>query len=354
MSQAQLHAPVLIDDSPVRQMRADARKRAAGFTLIELLVVIAIIAVLIALLVPAVQKVREAAQNAQMLKLQGGSLCEGINNYRAQFGFYPASLADPALPGFMPGNESPDKIAADLGFCEIYTVIPGPEGDPQAANFRLCAVKAGQIEYCVDKTCVVVITMGAAIQDTCPPPSAPPTTGSNQLPIRVLAFAAETVTPLLDQTPDAIPVVRPYLQQAGIVDSIFSMLAGRERQSLTLTQLLQNEVVAPFAPLLATPGQFGPEIDAKIVITRADLTGSPGFLFSYESVRVLSAFYSSKPGITNALTAKLDAAEDAEKRGNLRAKTGALGAFQNELNAQSGKAISAAHAHVLSTLARTL
>ena len=340
---------MLHTETPVR------RRRSAGFTLIELLVVIAIIAVLIALLIPAVQKVREAAQRAKMLELQGGEICQALNSYFQELGVYPASLADPDLPAFMPGNQSPEKIAADLGFCEIYTVtVPPTPNDPEGWNFRLCAVRNGQIEYCVDKNCQVITTTGPGIQDQCPavPPPSP-----NPLFLQLLSLAAETVTPVLDQLKaDEFPLVRPYVRASGIGDVAFTALAGGDAavQSLTLTQLLQNELVAPFRSFLATPGQFGEELDAKIVITRSDLNGSAGLLFSYDSLKLLTRFYVEKAGLSNSLISKLDAAEDAERRGNARAKAGALGAFENELRAQSGKALTAAHAHVLQTLARTL
>ena len=327
---------------------AIARRRrsgAAGFTLIELLVVIAIIAVLIALLVPAVQKVREAAQKAQMLKLQGGEICQAFQTFHQVHGGYPATLSDPDLAALMPGGQSPDRIAADLGFCYVYSVTEN------GSNFRLCAIRPGQVEYCVDGSCQQVTTIeGAAIQDQCTVP--PPPSGPNSL-TRLIAFAAETVTPLFDEHPEALPLVRPYLLQTGIVDTTFGMLAG-DGQSISLATLLQNQYVAPFSPFLTTPGLFGQDIDAKIQIQRSDLTGSPLVLFSYDSVRLLAGFYSKKPGVAQSLSAKLDAAENADQRGNLRAKAGALGAFENELRAQSGKAFSASQVHVLITLERTL
>jgi len=84
------------------------------------------------------------------------------------------------------------------------------------------------------------------------------------------------------------------------------------------------------------------------------LTGSPLFLFSYDALRELCAFYSTKHGVAHALIAKLDAAEEAEKRGNPCARAGELRAFEHEVRAQTGKALTPNQAEVLSTLVRTL
>lgn len=62
----------------------------------------------------------------------------------------------------------------------------------------------------------------------------------------------------------------------------------------------------------------------------------------------------SHQGIANALCAKLDAAAASAARGNENAKRGQLGAYVNQLKAQSGKAVSAADAARLSALAATL
>ena len=78
------------------------------------------------------------------------------------------------------------------------------------------------------------------------------------------------------------------------------------------------------------------------------------FLFSYEALRDLSQYYASKPGIANALAAKLNAAEDAEQRHNASARAGQLNAFRNDVKAQSGKALTAQQAHVLSVMSMTL
>jgi hypothetical protein len=54
------------------------------------------------------------------------------------------------------------------------------------------------------------------------------------------------------------------------------------------------------------------------------------------------------------MCAKLDAAADAEQRGNHAAKHGALHAYRNQVTAQSDKALTARRATTLITFARTL
>jgi prepilin-type N-terminal cleavage/methylation domain-containing protein len=359
-------------------MTARGRHRSrpsAGFTLIELLVVIAIIAVLIALLVPAVQKVREAAERQEMTRLMSGDggICGAFAAYFRQHGVYPSTLADPDLIALSPKQQSLSKTATDLGFeCVAYQVTStGQPGDQSAWNFRFCAIRPGVVELCMDKSCQVTQTT-PPLPDGCPPPPPPtpgaglPGAGSNGpigelpavqrgIPIGALALAAETVTPILDAHPELESQIRAYLSQPGIVDFLFGKLASDPNaQSLTLNELLQNPLVAPFASFLKTPGSFGPEIDAQIVIHRSDLEGDPLYLFSYRSVERLVRHYSSRRGVTVSLEVKLVLADEAERRGHLQVKRALLEAFDHELRAQTGKSFTPEEAKVLRTLARTL
>ncbi len=64
--------------------------------------------------------------------------------------------------------------------------------------------------------------------------------------------------------------------------------------------------------------------------------------------------FSTKAGIANSLCAKLDAAAAAAARGQAATKANILGAFDNEVAAQSGKALTAAQAKLLTQLAAAL
>lgn len=68
---------------------------------------------------------------------------------------------------------------------------------------------------------------------------------------------------------------------------------------------------------------------------------------AYGNLRNLVTKYVDKPGIAKSLLAKLNVAEEARLKGNANARTRIIGAFINEVEAQTGKAVSLEHARLL-------
>lgn len=85
-------------------------------------------------------------------------------------------------------------------------------------------------------------------------------------------------------------------------------------------------------------------------------SGSASFnvIVTYDSLGNLVRRFVTKHGIANSLLAKLNAAEAAQARGNIKAVEGTLGAFVNELSAQSGKSLTDENAAILIRLAEAL
>jgi hypothetical protein len=95
--------------------------------------------------------------------------------------------------------------------------------------------------------------------------------------------------------------------------------------------------------------------------TAADKAGNTGYAstsftvkLTYDSLGNLVKKFVTKSGTANSLLAKLDNARAAEARGDIKAKTGMIGAFINEVQAQTGKAISPENAIVLIALAKAI
>jgi beta-glucosidase len=82
-------------------------------------------------------------------------------------------------------------------------------------------------------------------------------------------------------------------------------------------------------------------------------TGSTTFtvVVTFDSLENLVESFSTKPGVANGLNAKLDA---AAKSSNTKTRGNQIDAFENQLDAQTGKAISVADAAILKTLADAL
>lgn len=73
---------------------------------------------------------------------------------------------------------------------------------------------------------------------------------------------------------------------------------------------------------------------------------------TFDALSALTTRFTS--GLGNSLLAQLNAAKDASARGNTAAANNLLRAYQNELSAQTGKALTAANASVLNKLAESL
>jgi hypothetical protein len=77
-------------------------------------------------------------------------------------------------------------------------------------------------------------------------------------------------------------------------------------------------------------------------------------LVTYDSLRALVAQLVDKPGVADALLAKLDAAQAAAAGGDENAEQGILEAFVNQVEAQAGKAMTEEEAALLIRLVRAL
>ncbi|HKJ91830.1 MAG TPA: VWA domain-containing protein, partial [Longimicrobiales bacterium] len=111
------------------------------------------------------------------------------------------------------------------------------------------------------------------------------------------------------------------------------------------------------ADLTGTGLDFGPG-DHTFTATATDNAGNTAsasttftVIVTADDLEALVNQWVTKPGVANALIAKLETAKNAH---NENALDGALQAFINQLEAQSGKSISADHADTLITLAESL
>ncbi|MCC2669231.1 MAG: prepilin-type cleavage/methylation protein [Armatimonadetes bacterium] len=340
--------------STVALAPAPSRRR-SGFTLIELLVVIAIIAVLIGLLLPAVQKVREAAARASCTN-NLKQLAIAMNTYRGRSGGYPASLA--SLAPYLDENTSALDGTAD-GYRFGLRLIDGPNG---SADFKIIASpaepgKTASAWLCVMKDEVVVDCTTAeqgllALQRR------------REMEVANLEAAARAVSTLFELDPRAAGEIRSTLRDPEIIPCVYELLGAGER-GVSIDGIFDPQSVDPeLDPILHTflaqvwaNGAYGAgEEDVNLLpaVQLSDITGDPAQLFTIDSVRLLTMRAVSHRGVLQSLLVKLDAAEEAERRGNERAKAGHLRAFANELGAQSGKKLDPGTAQMLRNLSSTL
>jgi hypothetical protein len=75
---------------------------------------------------------------------------------------------------------------------------------------------------------------------------------------------------------------------------------------------------------------------------------------TYQSLCALTKRWVSNAGVASSLCAKLTAAEQSDARGNAQSKAGQMGAYSNEIRAQTGKSLTSARAALLLSFAAAL
>jgi len=346
----------------------------AGFTLIELLVVQAIIAVLLGITLQAVQNVRLSTARAQAAN-NLPQLGSAVQAFYVDNGSLPQSwgpFADWCALNSDRCNQSFIQLKLDghLYGWQYSIVQPEINGTPSAetpppSRFQL---EAEPIYPGVTGSESLVMTQDGNITSS-PTPGADE--GRRQMFDRLRDRGAGVISDLLSMNPDASSMVRAYVGATGRTASVFNMIDHNGDGIVDIGELqnfpradagTQDPLVSFFAFVNDEMklDLISPDLKATIGVHLSDLHGDPAAqFFSYDGLCDLTRAYVNNRsdddgGVANGLCAKLEAAEDAEARGDDEAKQHLLDAYTNQLAAQTGKSLTRVNATTLTRLAQTL
>lgn len=377
-------------DPAVKIAFRSARRRPA-FTGIEVIAVISVLAVLAVTLIPSFQAARINARRAQVINSLH-QLAQAVALYHQDYGMLPDVLY-PRLENYVDyelaeltriseaGRAFQGTLPDDIPLSDAvpYFILSIQEG---TSDFRIAAglgldptryrgrdyfdPNAFVLTPCLFDDCDPIVTPATissfevvSLDTEFPevwswdPTVKPPKRNSViQDASHVLSTvrAAEMITEVLKNHPELFNQIRRTVDRPEVLAVASAMLDLNHDGAMSYDELISGPG-GLFEDLLRPGPDDGEVIDAIVL---ADLHAKPSDFFSYDTMHVLTRFYVDQAGLYEGLAAKLDAAQASEIRGNLKAKSGQIKAFQNQVSAQSGKALLPDQARVLLTFSSTL
>ena len=345
------------------QLNSTYRHR--GAVALSLLIAVATIAVVASVLLPASQTARESANEAQcqrILKQVGLALA----TYESDMGRFPRRPSKASTTGGAFWEVQTEKLGLSFRPNDEKLIGGGYEFfyAADSKSFELVAVPAApgltaSLTLSIDDQSLLSGSDGVRVlvQES-PTPGADENRELALSAIRDCGKAAVAQLLLEDGTEEDARCVTSFVKDE--TAAVFKSLDSDGDGSVTLAELFGQEKSPLPEKLLACIlselqlGAGGERIESLPGVVLSDLTREPADLFSYEEVRDSTTLGVQKRGIANAACKKLDAAEEAEWRGNYRTRDNILSAYQSLVSAQRGKAITNRWADELLVLAEIL